>query len=149
MPAEFRKLGISFQYPDDWTLDDQDALAGQESVTVYSPGGAFWCVSVHPWPADPTELAKAALDAMRDDYAELEAESTVETVAGHDLVGYDMNFWYLDLTNSAAVRCLKTERATYAVFFQGEDREYDRIRPVFDAITTSLLQGIESLDDED
>ena len=28
MPAHFDRLGISFQYPDNWTLDDSDALFG-------------------------------------------------------------------------------------------------------------------------
>ena len=26
MPARFDKLGISFQYPENWTLDDTDAV---------------------------------------------------------------------------------------------------------------------------
>ena len=60
MPATFEKLGISFQYPENWTLDEQDALAGRKSVTVYSPGGAFWTVAVHSKAADPAELARDA-----------------------------------------------------------------------------------------
>lgn len=142
MPAKFSKLGISFQYPENWTLDEDEAMAGHKSVTVVSPGGAFWTISIHPSPTDPTRLAEAAVQAMKDDYADLEAEPTVQSLAGREMIGYDMNFWYLDLTSSAAVRCLSTERATYAIFFQGEDREFDRIRSVFDAITTSLLQGL-------
>ena len=34
MPEKYEKLGISFQYPDNWTLDEEDALAGRNSVTV-------------------------------------------------------------------------------------------------------------------
>ena len=65
MPVSFNRMGISFQYPDNWTLDEQDALAGRKSVTVYSPGGAFWSVSIHPASADPVELSTAALETMK------------------------------------------------------------------------------------
>lgn len=143
MPAEFKKLGISFQYPDNWTLDEDDARAGRQSVTVYSPGTAFWSVSIHPPGTESTRLAKAALDAMREDYADLEAESAIQTLASREMVGYDMNFWYLDLTNTAVIRCLGNDQATYAVFFQAEDREFDRNRGVFDAITTSFLRSLD------
>lgn len=143
MPAEFRKLGIAFQYPDNWTLDEEDAKAGRQAVTVYSPGTAFWSVSIHPPGTEPTQLAKAALDAMQEDYADLEAESAIQTLASREMVGYDMNFWYLDLTNTAVVRCLGNDLATYAVFFQAEDREFDQNRRVFEAITTSFLGSIE------
>ena len=142
MPAIFEKLGISFQFPDNWTLDEEDALAGRGSVTVYSPGGGFWSVAVHPHSTDPARLAKAAVAAMNEEYEELEAHETHEAVAGLETVGYDLNFYYLDLTNTAQIRCLRHERTTYAIFCQAEDREFDRIEMVFRAITTSLLSGL-------
>jgi hypothetical protein len=143
MPAEFNRLGISFQYPDNWVLDEQDALAGRDSVTVYSPGGAFWSVSVHPRSADPLQLAEAAVAAMKADYGELDVRKTQETIADREMIGYDLNFFYLDFTNTATVRCIRTDRATYSVFWQAEDREFQQIGAVFRAITTSLLNNIE------
>ena len=142
MPAEFRKLGILFQYPDNWSLDENDALAGRRSVTVYSPGGAFWSISVHPRSTDPARLAKAAVDAMEAEYAELEVERTQETIAGQEMIGYDLSFYYLDLTNSASVRCVQTDRATYTVFCQAEDHEFQKVRAVFRAMTTSFLNNV-------
>ncbi len=145
MPAEFKKLGIAFQYPENWTLDVQDAMAGQRSVTVYSPGGGFWAVSVHPHSADPEGLAKAAVKAMQEEYDSLESCEVSQRVSGHELVGYDLNFFYLDLTNTASIRCLCSGRATYAVFCQAEDHEFDRVHAVFDAMTTSLLSNLPPL----
>jgi hypothetical protein len=145
MPAEFNKLGISFQYPENWTLDEDDALAGGQSVTVYSPGGAFWTISVHPRAADPVELAEAAVNAMKEEYEELEVEQTRETIAGREMVGYDLSFYYLDLTNTARVRCLRTDQATYTLFCQAEDREFDRVHKVFLAMTTSFLNNLRQL----
>lgn len=142
MPAEFHKLGLAFQYPENWTLDEQDALAGRESVTVVSPGGAFWSVSIHPPGTDPQKLAKAAVKAMREEYTDLEAEAVHDSIAGRPLVGYELNFYYLDLTNTAEIRCLAMEQATYSIFCQAEDREYAQARPVFLAMLHSLVDHL-------
>jgi len=145
MPREFREMGISFQYPDNWTLDEEDVLAGRRSVTVFGPTGAFWSISIHPRSTNPLTLAEEAVAAMREEYVDPDVEEIRETVSGHDLVGYDMNFFVMDLTTTARIRCLRTRRATYAVFCQAEDEDLGRLGRVFDAITTSLLRGLSIL----
>lgn len=142
MPAEFRKLGVSFQYPENWTLDEDDAPAGQIAVTVYSPGGGFWTLSVYTDEADLSELAETAVEALKEDYNDLESEPAEQELAGRALVGHDMRFSYLDLTNTAGVRCMSTEEATYVVFYQAEDREFDQVRQVFDAMIVSFLDHL-------
>jgi len=142
MPGEFHKMGIRFLYPENWTLDEEDALGGQKSVAVYSPGGAFWSVSVHPRHANPAQLAEAAVKAMQEEYEELESEEEREVIEGRELVGFDLNFYYLDLTNTATVRVLQTPHATYVIFCQAEDREFDQIQRVFQAITTSFVKHL-------
>jgi len=141
MPLKYKKLGISFQYPDNWSLDEENALAGGQSVTVYSPGGGFWSVSLTPPSADPAELAKAAVEVMQEEYDDIEAELARQTISNHDMIGYNLNFYCLDLTNTARVRSLRTDQATLTIFFQAEDHEFDRIEPVFQAMTVSLLSG--------
>ena len=144
MPQKFEKPGVAFQYPDNWTLEEDDVRPGQRSVTVHSPDGAFWSVTVLPCSADPRQLGKGAVEAMKGEYGEVEAYRTSETIGGHELVGYDLNFCCMDLTNSAQVRCLRMDKNTYTIFCQGEDREFDRIRPVFSAMTTSLIEELGS-----
>jgi len=145
MPSEFRQMGISFQYPENWTLDHEDALEGRQAVTVFSPTGAFWSISVHPRSTNPMTLAKKAVEAVKEEYVDPDVEEIRETVSGHDLVGYDMNFFVMDLTTTARIRCLRTRRATYAVFCQAEDEDFGRLGRVFEAITTSLLRGLKGL----
>jgi hypothetical protein len=142
MPARFKKLGISFQYPENWTLDDSDAVLGRKSVTVYSPGGAFWTVAIHSGSAGPEKLALAAIEAMTKEYPGIEVEETQETIAGHELVGYDLSFYYLDLINTAVIRSLRVAHTTYTIFCQAEDRDYAQIQNVFQAMTTSLLSNL-------
>jgi hypothetical protein len=140
MAAIFDKLGISFLYPENWKLDESEALEGNQVVSVYSPGGSFWSIMIHPPGTAPEKLAATALKAMRQQYDELDADEVRETIAGQDLVGYDMNFYCLDLTNTAQVRSFDTPEAAYVIFCQADDREFAEIEEIFRAITTSLLR---------
>ena len=142
MPLEYNKSGIRFQYPDNWELDDSVTSADCLAVTVYSPGGAFWTVSRHTRLADTKELAKAAVAALRGEYAEIEAEETVENLADHEMVGYDISFYYVDLINTASVRSLRADQSTFTIFYQAEDRELAIIQPVMQAMTVSFLQNL-------
>ena len=87
-------------------------------------------------------MAQAALDAMRKEYEGLEAEPVNNVIAGHQVLGFNLYFFYLDLTNTAGIRSLRVGGTTYTIFFQAEDREYREVGQVFDAITVSLLRGI-------
>jgi hypothetical protein len=144
MPAQFQKSGLSFMYPENWTLDE-DELSGDKSVTVYSPGGGFWSVAVHHGSADPSNLAQAALEVMKKEYKDLEVQEVNETLAGRNMIGYDLNFFLLDFTNTAQIRILKCNQATYTILCQAEDREYEQIERVFQAITISLINGLKEL----
>jgi hypothetical protein len=140
MRADLEQLGVSFQYPDNWVLDESETEAGEGEVAVYSPGGSFWSLAVYPPNLDAKQLASEAMAALKKEYPEADVEPVTETIAGEELAGYDLNFFYLDLTNTALVRSLKTARSNYVIVCQAEDREFERIAPVFRAITTSLLQ---------
>ncbi len=139
MPAVYEKMGIRFLYPENWSLDEEEALHGNRSVSVYSPQGAFWSIALHPPATDPDELAAAALRTLKGEYAESEAEPVCEQYGQRDVHGYDMTFFYLDFTNTALIRGFRTAQATCLVLCQAEDREFAEIEPVFRAITTSLL----------
>jgi hypothetical protein len=139
MPGTFENLGIRFLYPDNWTLDEEDSLDGNKSVSVQSPGGAFWSIVLHPRDVDPHLLAKAALDALQAEYPDSEAEPVSEQIGGRAIDGYDVSFFYLDFTNSALIRSFRTASASCLVLCQAEDREFNQLSSVFRAITTSLL----------
>jgi hypothetical protein len=139
MPSVYDKLGIHFQYPENWTLETDDTSPEKPSVTVYSPGGAFWTVMMHPKDANTVKLAEAAMQAIRDEYDEVDIEDAREEVCGIEFIGYDINFYCLDLTNTAWIRAGRSEFGTYLIVCQAEDRDFAKISPVFQAMTTSLL----------
>ena len=139
----FDKLGLRFDYPDNWTVDISDAQGGQAAITVYSPEGGFWSISAHA-PGEPaSRLSEAVVAEMREEYRELDMERASDSVSGHSLPGYDLNFYCLDLTNTAAVRTLETADATYLLLCQAEDREWERIARVFSAITESFVRALD------
>jgi hypothetical protein len=97
-------------------------------------------VVVHGRRHAPGDVAAEALQAMRETYDNLDSEHVEETVAGQALVGYDLNFYCLDLTNTAVIRGVRTEHGTLLILYQAEDHDFAELEPVFRAMTVSLLQ---------
>ena len=138
----FDRFGLAFDHPDGWLVDTEDAEGRFATVTVYSPAGGFWSVSGHAPGGDPGELAAAVVAEMQDEYRELDAEPAADEIAGHDLHGFDLNFYCLDLTNTAQVRTLATPAAIYLILCQAEDHDWEALGPVFAAITMSFVKGL-------
>ena len=138
----FNRFGLAFDHPENWTVDTDDSEGRYATATVYSPGGAFWSVRGHAPGGDPATLAAAIVAQMREDYRDLDSEPAADTLAARTLTGFDINFYYLDLTNTAQVRTIVTPTAIYLVFCQADDREWDHVAPVFAAMTTSFVRGL-------
>jgi hypothetical protein len=139
MPAKYQNGAIAFQYPENWVLEEDGLLAETPAVTVNSPGGGFWSVVAAPLSADPLNLIASILDAMKQEYEGLEVETVQENLAGQELSGYDLNFFCLDLTNTAQIRWAQCNGVVYTIFCQAEDREFERVARIFQAMTYSLL----------
>ena len=142
----FERMGLVFDYPDDWALElDADGgseAGGSPAVTLLSPGGGFWSVSRHEGDGNARLLAEAVVAQMRSEYQDIDIEAASDTIGGHLLPGYDFNFYCLDLTNTASVRTLRAPGSLHVVFCQADDREWDRVATVFAAMTTSLVRGL-------
>jgi hypothetical protein len=143
MTKLFERDGVRFQYPDNWDLETEDTDGGW-NVSVQSPATAFLLLSVHPDEDDPAALADTALAAMRDSYPQLEAEQAVETLAGQPAVGYDIDFFAFDLTNSCWTRSLQGPDGCLLLMCQCTDEELDSNGEVLKAVCRSL-----ELDDAD
>jgi hypothetical protein len=139
MPALYDNQGVRFQYPENWSLDESEA--GECAVTVYSPGGAFWSLVWRDLAEDPHELAVEALQALKKEYAETESEPASDTLGEQEISGFDVSFYYLDLTNTAIIRGFRTPTASCLLLCQAEDREFRKVEPVFQAMTASLMQA--------
>ncbi len=58
------------------------------------------------------------------------------------MIGYEISFYYLDMTNTASILCFRGMGASYAIFWQAEDRDLKSIQDVFLAITTSFITNL-------
>ena len=159
MSAVFDKLGIYFEYPENWSLEEDSEGEPPEvvQVVVSGPQTAFWHLSKHPAEADLEALFDEVLAAMRAEHSGMEVEladdltsdggwmeSSQETGMGggmDGLTGYNVNFICLDLTITAWLRGVRTPAATYLLLCQAEDCELSEVGPVFRAMWISLLRG--------
>ena len=71
MPALFDRYGISFAYPENWSLDDSEDGIPFPCVTVSSPQTAFWSLSIHSRYVNMEELIETAIEALRLGVSEL------------------------------------------------------------------------------
>ena len=137
MAAQFDEGGIRFRYPENWRLEREENDAGW-TVSVQSPDTAFMLISLREDMPSTDRMAATALEALREDYPDLEADDCVDSVAGRPAVGHDIRFFSLDLTNTCWTRSFYSSRGTVLVLCQTNDLELESTEPVFRAICASL-----------
>lgn len=137
MPQQFTRNGIRFQYPDNWRLEREENDTGW-TVTVQSPDTAFFLLSVDSAVLTTEQVVQTALEALKSEYPGLEADESVDTLAGQMAVGHDIRFFSFDLTNTCRTRSLYCPEGTALVMWQANDLELDVSEPVLRAICASL-----------
>ena len=137
MAAQFDEGGIRFRYPENWRLEREENDTGW-TISLQSPGTAFMMVCLREDMPTPDQVAEAALDALREDYPELEADDCVDNLAGQPAIGHDIRFISLDLTNTCWTRSFYSSEGTVLVLCQANDLELEEHEPVLRAICKSL-----------
>ena len=140
MVATYNRYGIRFLYPENWTVHEESPQPQTHCVTLQSPGSGFWILQVLQTQQPPRKLAAEVLHSVRQDYDDVEAVDVQEDIDGMSSVGYDMQFYCLDFVVSSNVRSFSLLNRSYVLLFQAEDNEFQEMAPVFQAITTSLIQ---------
>jgi hypothetical protein len=133
----FEQSGISFFYPENWRLEREESDTGW-TVQVQSPDTAFFLLTLNEDGPSSEEVARTALEALREDYPDLEADECVDSLAGQPAVGYDIRFTSLDLTNTCWTRSFYCADGTVLVLCQLNDLELEQHEPVLRAICASL-----------
>jgi hypothetical protein len=137
MVAEFHEGGLHFRYPENWKLERQETEDGW-TVSLQSPGTAFMMVCLREDMPTTNQLADAALDALKEEYEELEADDCIEPLGGQTAVGHDISFFSLDLLNTCWTRSFYSAKGTVLVLCQVNDLEHETNEPVLRAICASL-----------
>jgi hypothetical protein len=134
----FDDHGLRFDYPASWELEVTDH-GPVVTVAVQDPGGlGFALITTDESRPDPADVADAALEAMREEYPDLDAAPAMETINEHCATGHNLEFFAMDMTNAATIRCFRTPRRTVLAFGQwsdaGESDLPDLIRGVVHSI---------------
>jgi hypothetical protein len=137
MAERFEKNGICFLYPENWRLEREETETGW-TVLLQSPDTAFFLLSLDEDGPDSEHVANTALEALREDYDDLEADECVDSLAGQPAVGHDIRFTSLDLTNTCWTRSFYCADGTVLVMCQLNDLELEQHEPVLRAICASL-----------
>lgn len=144
---EYDDLGVRFIYPNNWTVQTETWDKGVYGISVDSPEGSFWALAIYPKEVNLDDAAKKILSELHAEYDGLEEEEITRYVADYVLKGYEMNFFYLDLTSTAQALKFEDERRGYVVFWQTCDRlaltdeELSRV-DVFEAMTHTLVSNL-------
>jgi hypothetical protein len=137
MAAQFEEDGIRFRYPENWKLEREDNDTGW-TVSVQSPETAFILISLRDDMLSTEEMAETALEALREDYPELEADECTDSLAGQPAVGHNIRFFSLDLTNTCWTRSFYSANGTVLILCQTNDLELEKNEPILRAICASL-----------
>ncbi len=144
MFSTYDQSGLHLAYPENWTLEETLAATANEDeptiqLTISSPNTAFWTLALFDGQHDLSGIVEQVVGALLAEYPDLEQAPLEEAIAGQSLVGQEVNFICLDLTNTAQVRACHRDDTTLLLFSQSEDRELEKVGPVLEAITMSLL----------
>ncbi len=148
---EYDDLGVRFIYPTNWTVQTETWDRGTYGISVDSPEGSFWSVAIFPQGVDLDEAAKNILSQLHAEYDELEEGEIERVVADCILDGYEINFFYLDLTSTAQALKFEDGERGYVVFWQTCDRlaitgeSLSRV-DVFDVMTHTLICNLTGQD---
>jgi hypothetical protein len=137
MLESFTKSGVSIRYPSNWSLDEDDDADGGWTATLQTPGSAVLWLSVRP-DAEPAEVADETLEALQDDYPDLENQPTAEMMAGRVALGHDIDFITLDVPVTAHIRVLDRNPATLLLFWQFSGADGEHYEPLLRAVLASL-----------
>lgn len=144
MTATYDKLGVKFLYPESWKLIDESDDGTPRSITLETPdGAATWAVHVYPVDGDQDLILKEMLEPLKETYHDLEVSSTDSKIGEYVASGVDTMFYCLDFLIRARLQMVETPEHLFLFWSQAEDREFDKMEIVFDAISVSLLRSVE------
>ena len=141
---EYNDLGVRFIYPTNWIVQTETWDKGTYGISVDSPEGSFWSIAIFPPEVDLDEAAKSILSGLHAEYDAVETTPIKRFVADCPLEGYEVNFFYLDLSSTAQALKIDDGERGYVVFWQTCDRlaitgeTLSRV-DVFDVMTHTLV----------
>jgi len=140
--AVFEKHGLKIQYPENWQLQENAAEQQALEIQIAAPSGAFWSLLAFSEEVDALDLMSEIIESIHDNYESVESNSATQKIGEFNAIGFDNYFFCLDLLVCNRMRCVELVTHQLLVTYQAENREFDQMEAVFDAITFSMLSNL-------
>jgi len=141
MTALYDHYGVQFQFPENWELQDDRSDDWPKLISVHNATGAFWSLTIYEDVEPPVRVVQQAVDAMREEYEDVEQHPLDLELVDTPLHGVELQFYCLDFLVQSRLMTGIVEHRTFLVTWQAEDRDFDEMEPVFRAITVSFLRN--------
>lgn len=145
MLQTYQRDHVTIRHPRAWEMTEE-AADRQRTITLQTSGASFWTLTLFDDRPDPQRLLDSVLQAIQDDYEEVDVYEVQGTLLQLPAVAADLDFVYLDLVNSVSIRAVRTDACSALVLYQGPDHELAELQDQFQAVTDSLTID-EELDD--
>jgi hypothetical protein len=148
MHNTYQTTGLRFAYPGDWDAQEEQTEEGL-SITVSGDGSAFCSVMLMPDRPSAESVIEAAMTAYRESYDDFDVYPVACRIAGQESVGRNVDFFCMELVNSAWLRAFRTGRFTVLVLAQSGPDEQLAAKRAFDTVCDSLnCDSAELVEDE-
>lgn len=141
--ATYEGHGIKCSYPGNWKVQEDTTDEDSNGFLIESPDAAFFAVSLFPWTDSPREVLGRAAKTMEEEYEECEVEWVDSDLSVADSRVIEVRFFVLDMLVVAKLRAFSLARQSFLIEQQAEDREYQKVEPVFDAMTETMIQSLD------
>jgi hypothetical protein len=142
MPAIYERDELTFQYPDNWKIDEEPSAGIPRTVSVTAGSGAYWSAMIYDLSSSSEQdLQREYVETFQQEYEDLEFEPVEIAIGEEKLNALDLQFYCLDFLVHS--RCMIRQIGNYRVLiaWQAEDRDFDSLEPVFAAITFSAIDS--------
>lgn len=141
MTAKYDRDGITFQYPENWKLEEDPLTGIPRTISVTSDDGAFWSATIYLQDQPLKQLQHQYIEALEAEYEDAEVDDVEFPLGDETILATDLQFYCLDFLVHSRLIVTELGRHNVLIAWQAEDRDFDKLEPVFQAMTFSLLQS--------
>jgi hypothetical protein len=145
-PGLYHGMNLQFRYPENWTLSEETEQGVVNAVHVESPDHAIFAINRYRRNSDPDAILEEAVEAMLSEYENVEEEEATITVQGNEYPTRVVRFYFLDLLVSCQFVAIPDDKDQLLFQFQAEDRDYEKLHLVFQAMMHSAVDSLKNRD---
>lgn len=129
--------GVSFVVPELWQVT-RESQGNDVTFHLQTPGASFGLLTLLGDKPTAREALQAVVQAYEESYDDIDLYEGPDSVLDGPTAECELEFVCLDLVTTVVVRSETTTEFTVVLVYQGEDRELDQFRSLFEQLASSL-----------